>query len=91
MLHKLSKHRFYRGFQRRVAIARHFNAQSDMQEQTTTQPAPTTERRILEQIEHLRREWQARRSTQQSVPGCIVRAYHELLDRHYRTLDELVR
>ena len=87
-LHKLRKHRFYLRFDPRVAIARISTTQSDMQEPNTAPPtATTTELRILEQIECLRREWQARRSTQQPVPSCIVRAYHELLDRHYRMLD----
>ena len=51
--------------------------------------ATSAERRILDQIERLRRDWKARRSMPQPASSCIVRAYHELLDRHYKMLDGL--
>jgi hypothetical protein len=61
-----------------------------MQEPNTTVPnATSAERRILEQIEHLRRDWQARRSLPQPASSCVVRAYQALLDRHYKMLDGL--
>jgi hypothetical protein len=66
--------------------------QSEMQESNTAVlNATSAERRILEQIEHLHRDWQARRSMPQRASSCIVRAYHELLDRHYKMLDGLAR
>jgi hypothetical protein len=66
--------------------------QFDMQPVQFTPPNPTSAaRRILEQIDDLRRELQARCSMQRPAPGCIVRAYHELLERHYQMLDRLDR
>ena len=61
-----------------------------MQElQTSRLDATVAERQILERIEQIRREWHARRSLQQPVPSCIVRAYHELIERQYELLDGL--
>jgi len=54
--------------------------------QTST---PGIEREILDQIDNLHRELEARRSMQRPAPSCIVRAYHELLERHYTLLDRL--
>jgi hypothetical protein len=71
-------------------MARLPTMRSEMHDPNKTEMnATSAERRILEQIEHLRRDWHARRSTPQPASSCIVRAYHELLDRHYETLDGL--
>ena len=59
--------------------------------QTTNdkQQGSLQEQRILDEIEQLQRELEARQSAQQPVPSCIVRAYHELIDRQYRRLDRI--
>jgi hypothetical protein len=46
-------------------------------------------RRIVDEIEHLRRELAARKAVSRRASRSIVLAYHELLERQYSRLDGL--
>jgi hypothetical protein len=45
--------------------------------------------RIRDEIEQLRRDLEARQTVQRPAPGCVVRAYQELMDRQFKRLDDL--
>jgi hypothetical protein len=48
-----------------------------------------SEQRILDEIAQLQRDLDARQSVQRTAPGCVVRAYQELIDRQFQRLDGL--
>jgi hypothetical protein len=63
-----------------------------MKQSQATQSEPcgsVAEQRILDEIEELKHELEARQSAQRPTSNCIVRAYYELLDRQYQRLDRL--
>jgi hypothetical protein len=49
--------------------------------------SPPPRARILAEIEHLKRELEARRQAPRPPPTSVVHAYQQLLQRHYDRLD----
>jgi hypothetical protein len=56
---------------------------------TASQLSDSEPQRILDEIQDLQRELAARRTTPRTPSGSVVKAYHELLERQFKRLDEL--